>query len=181
MGIESTTDQMKVEFFKHSLGPDEIKFVTRAMNGIFLTSGPLTLRFEEEFARYLDCKKVIGTYSCTTALFLCLKALGIGPGDQVITSPMTFIATSNVIIEAGATPVFVDVESSTGNIDAGVTPEMLVFVGTFEVCRTGICMSRFSFVVALYVAFFFVVAHDSPHIFRRWFMVPGSSFKVGNP
>ena len=111
---------MKVEFYRHSLGPAEIRSVARALQGVFLTAGPLTTAFEKDFARYLDCRRVIGVYSCTTALFLCLKALDIGRGDEVITTPMTFVATANAILEAGATPVFVDVEESTGNMDANL-------------------------------------------------------------
>ena len=109
---------MKVEFYRHNLGHEEIRSVARALEGVFLTSGPLTRKFEDEFTRVLNCRRVVGTYSCTTAVFLCLKALGIGHGDQVITTPMTFVATSNAILEAGAIPVFVDVEEATGNMDA---------------------------------------------------------------
>lgn len=108
---------MKVEFFRHSLGKDEEQSLIDTLRGVFLTSGPVTREFEKVFGEYLDCRHVIGTYSCTTALFLCLKALGIGAGDEVITTPMTFIATANAILEAGAHPVFVDVERSTGNLD----------------------------------------------------------------
>ena len=119
---------MKVEFYHHDLGLAESGAVARAIKGVFLTAGPLTKEFEEKFAQYLGCKRVVGTYSCTTALFLCLKAMGIGHGDEVITTPMTFIATANAILEAGAVPVFVDVEESTGNINAeliekAVTPK----------------------------------------------------------
>lgn len=110
--------QVKVEFYRHNLGHEEIRSVARALEGVFLTSGPLTREFEDEFTRVLNCRRVVGTYSCTTAIFLCLKALGIGHGDQVITTSMTFVATSNAILEAGATPVFVDVEETTGNMDA---------------------------------------------------------------
>ena len=109
---------MKVEFYRHNLGRQEMRSVARALEGVFLTSGPLTREFEDEFTRVLNCRRVVGTYSCTTAIFLCLKALGIGRGDQVITTPMTFVATSNAILEAGAIPVFVDVEEATGNMDA---------------------------------------------------------------
>ena len=109
---------MKVEFYRHNLGRQEIRSVARALEGVFLTAGPLTREFEDEFTRVLNCSRVVGTYSCTTAIFLCLKALGIGHGDQVITTSMTFAATSNAILEAGATPVFVDVEEATGNMDA---------------------------------------------------------------
>ena len=107
-----------VQFYRHDLGKEELRYVSMALKGLFLTAGPLTRQFEEQFASYLHCRRVIGTYSCTTALFLCLKALDIGPGDEVITTPMTFIATPNAVLEAGATPVFVDVEKATGNLDA---------------------------------------------------------------
>jgi UDP-4-amino-4-deoxy-L-arabinose-oxoglutarate aminotransferase len=109
-----------VQFYKHGLGKEELRYVSMAMEGLFLTAGPMTRQFEEAFSRYLDCTHVVGTYSCTTALFLCLKALNIGPGDEVITTPMTFIATPNAILEAGATPIFVDVEEATGNIDVNL-------------------------------------------------------------
>lgn len=108
----------RVEFFRHDLGETEIRSVARALEGIFLTAGPLTQKFEASFAQFLDCRSVVGTWSCTTALFLVLKALGIGKGDEVLTTPMTFIATPNAILEAGATPVFLDVEETTGNMNA---------------------------------------------------------------
>ena len=114
-----------VQFYKHSLGKEELRHVSMALEGLFLTAGPMTRQFEKAFSGYLDCTYVVGTYSCTTALFLCLKALDIGPGDEVITTPMTFIATSNAIIEAGATPVFVDVEEGTGNIDVNRIEEAI--------------------------------------------------------
>jgi UDP-4-amino-4-deoxy-L-arabinose-oxoglutarate aminotransferase len=109
-----------VQFYKHGLGKEELRYVSMALEGLFLTAGPMTRQFEEAFSGYLDCTHVVGTYSCTTALFLCLKALNIGPGDEVITTPMTFIATPNAILEAGATPIFVDVEEATGNIDVNL-------------------------------------------------------------
>ena len=109
---------MKVEFYRHSLGEAEIASVVRTLGGVFLTAGPVTRKFEASFAQFLGCRRVVGTWSGTTALFLCLKALGIGQGDEVVTTPMTFIATSNAILEAGAVPVFVDVEEATGNMDA---------------------------------------------------------------
>ncbi|MCK4325582.1 DegT/DnrJ/EryC1/StrS aminotransferase family protein [bacterium] len=108
---------MKVEFFKHSIGKKEIAAVNEVLNSIFLTTGPITKEFEDAFSQYLGCKQVIAVTSCTSALFLSLKAYGIGPGDEVITTPMTFIATPNAIIQAGATPVFVDIEEETGNIN----------------------------------------------------------------
>ena len=63
-------------------------------------------------------KNTVGLTSCTAALHLSLIALGIGPGDEVITTPMSFCATSNAVLHAGAKPVFVDVEEDTGNINA---------------------------------------------------------------
>jgi len=124
---------MKIEFFKHNLGKVEISKVNKVLKSIFLTTGPVTKRFEEEFSKYLGGRYVIGLSSCTAALFLSLKAYDIGPGDEVITTPMTFIATPNSIIHAGATPVFVDVEKETGNINAdliekAITPKTRVIM-----------------------------------------------------
>ena len=108
---------MKVEFYKHNLGKDEKQKVLECLDGIFLTTGAYVKEFEENFAEYLDLKYAVGLTSCTAALHLSLLALGIGPGDEVITTPMTFIATATSIIHTGATPVFVDVEPDTALIN----------------------------------------------------------------
>jgi len=107
----------RVEFYRHSLNEDDVAAVGEVLRSIFLTTGPRAAAFERALAEYLGVQHVVGVSSCTSALYLSLRALGIGPGDEVITTPMTFIATSNTILHAGATPVFVDVEPQTGNID----------------------------------------------------------------
>ncbi len=117
----------KVPFFLHDLGQEEIDAVAAAIRHPILTTGETVDRFEKRLADYLGCRHVLGVTSCTGAMHLSLLALGVGPGDEVITTPMTFIATSTAILEAGARPVFVDVEPETGNIDverivAAITP-----------------------------------------------------------
>ena len=108
---------MKVEFYKHNLDETDIARMVEVCRGVFLTTGQQTREFEEAFAAYLGAKHAVGLTSCTAALHLALLALDVGPGDEVITTPMTFAATSNTIIYTGATPVFVDVEAATGLID----------------------------------------------------------------
>ncbi|MCE5270077.1 DegT/DnrJ/EryC1/StrS family aminotransferase [bacterium] len=109
----------KVEFFRHNLGRREKRDVCRALDGLFLTTGKLVEQFEEQLAAYLGAPYTVGVTSCTGAMHLALLASGVGPGDEVITTPMTFSATALAVIMAGATPVFVDVEPGTGNMDAG--------------------------------------------------------------
>lgn len=118
---------MKVDFYRHPLGREEIAGVTEVLNSLFLTTGPRTKEFEKRFAEYFGIKHAVGVTSWTMGGFIALKALGIGEGDEVITTPMTFMATANIIFEAGATPVFIDVEPETGNMDcelieAAITP-----------------------------------------------------------
>lgn len=108
----------KVEFYKHNLDKNDFKKVKSVLNSIFLTTGEVVQEFEEKFQSYLGVNSIVGVTSCTAALQLSLIAWGIGPGDEVITTPMTFCATANAIIHAGARPVFVDVEDRTGNINA---------------------------------------------------------------
>lgn len=109
---------MKIEFFKHNIEQDDIKRATDVLNSIFLTTGQVVSEFENSFASYLEARHAIGVTSCTAALHLSLLAYSIGRGDEVITTPMSFCATSNSILHAGATPVFVDIEKETGDINA---------------------------------------------------------------
>jgi dTDP-4-amino-4,6-dideoxygalactose transaminase len=106
-----------IPFFMHDLGAAELAAVAEVLRGPLLTTGETVARFERRFAGYLGARHALGLTSCTGALHISLVALGIGPGDEVITTPMTFIATATAIIEAGATPVFVDVEPDTGLLD----------------------------------------------------------------
>jgi len=108
----------KVEFFRHNIGRSEKRAVCQALDGLFLTTGKLVEQFEDRLAAYLGLHHAVGVTSCTGALHLSLLAAGVGPGDEVITTPMTFAATALAVIQAGAKPVFVDVEPGTGNLDA---------------------------------------------------------------
>ena len=110
---------MQVEFYKHNVTDKDICMVEQVLRGVMLTTGKEVKTFEELFAAYLRVKYVVGVTSCTAALHLSLLACGIGEGDEVITTPMTFIASANTILYVGATPVFVDVEPDTALIDPG--------------------------------------------------------------
>lgn len=107
----------KVEFYRHGLGQEELGAVARVLDTLFLTTGPQCASLETELAAYLGVARTVAVSSCTAALQLALTACGVGPGDEVITTPMTFIATANACLYAGATPVFADVDPATGNLD----------------------------------------------------------------
>jgi len=108
---------MEIEFYKHNIGDEEKKKVLECLDGIFLTTGAYVVEFENKFAQYLGAQYAVGLTSGTAALHLSLLALGVGQGDEVITTPMTFVATANAILYTGATPVFVDVNKDTGLMD----------------------------------------------------------------
>ena len=95
----------------------EIQEVVETLRSGWLSTGPRCRKFEELFCEYIGCEHAIALNSCTAGLELALEVLGIGPGDEVITTPLTFCATANVIVHRGARPVFVDVDRETGNID----------------------------------------------------------------
>jgi len=107
-----------VPFYRHDLGRPELDEIAEVFAGPILTTGDKVAQFERMFADYLGRRHALGVTSCTGAIHMSLLALDIGPGDEVITTPMTFIATATAIQEAGAKPVFVDVEPDTGNLDA---------------------------------------------------------------
>lgn len=107
-----------VPFFHHDLGSAELESIAKVLKGPILTTGDTVKEFETSFAKLMGSQHALGVTSCTGALHMSLVALGIGAGDEVITTPMTFIATATSIIEAGAKPVLVDCEPDTGNLDA---------------------------------------------------------------
>jgi dTDP-4-amino-4,6-dideoxygalactose transaminase len=109
------------------IGDEEINEVIDTLRSGWLGTGPKTKRFEVEFAEVVGARYAVATNSGTAALHLALLALGVGPGDEVVTTPLTFPATANVIEHCGATPVFADVKLYDGNIEpsgvAGATTD----------------------------------------------------------
>ena len=91
------------------IGEQEIEEVVQTLRSGWISTGPRTKRFEQRFAEYVGARNAIALNSGTAALHVSLAACDIGPGDEVITSPMTFCATANVIVHLGATPVFADI------------------------------------------------------------------------
>lgn len=129
-------DPVRSEFLPFALplmGREEEEEVLDSMRSGWVTTGPKTKRFEQELADYAGAKHAIAVNSCTAALHVSLAALGIGRGDEVITTAITFPATANVIIHQGARPVLVDVDPTTLNIDpaaieAAITPRTKAIV-----------------------------------------------------
>jgi dTDP-4-amino-4,6-dideoxygalactose transaminase len=107
----------RVPFAPPAIGDEEIAEVVDVLRSGWLTTGSRTRAFEEAFAGYLDAPGALALSSCTAAMHMALVALGVGPGDEVITSTMTFAASVNVIEHVGARPVLVDVEPDTLNLD----------------------------------------------------------------
>jgi len=101
--------------------------IQQVLDATAFAGGPFVARFEKEFAAFCGCREGIGVGSGTEALWLCLLALGIGPGDEVITVPNSFIATAEAISFCGATPAFVDVDPRTYTLDPNKLEEYLKF------------------------------------------------------
>ena len=109
----------RIVFGQPWIGDEEIDLVTQTLRSGWIGQGPLVERFEGELAEYVHASEVVAVNSCSAALHLSLVTAGIGPGDEVITTPFTFIATINAIERVGATPVLADVDIAT----ALLTPE----------------------------------------------------------
>lgn len=113
----SVETQPFVEFSRPAIGPAEHAAVVEAMSSGWLSCGPKVKEFEAAFAAFVGSRHAVAVNSCTAALHLSLLAAGIGPGDEVITTPLTFCATVNAILHAGATPVLADIDPVTLNLD----------------------------------------------------------------
>src|SRR5579862_4438093 len=105
-----------IPFHRPSIGEEEINEVADTLRSGWLTTGPRAVRFEREFREHVKAPYAIAVNSATAALHLALAGLRIGPGDEVITTPLTFCATVQVILHVGASPVLADIRSD-GNID----------------------------------------------------------------
>jgi len=108
---------MEIPFHKPCIGEDEISEVLDTLRSGWITMGPKTLRFEEEFSRYIGCSQAVAVNSGTAALHLALKAVDLKAGDEVIIPTTTFTATGEVVCYFNAKPVIVDVNRETHNID----------------------------------------------------------------
>ena len=120
-----TRRSSQLSFQPPAIGEDEIAAVAETLRSGWLTTGPKAALLEERMAAYVDAKHVLAVTSGTAAMHLALLALGIGSGDEVITSPITWPATANVIEHCGATPVFCDVRPGDLNIDTALIPALV--------------------------------------------------------
>ncbi len=104
-------------FSRPDIGEEEIEEVVRCLRSGWITTGPLVAALEKEFAASVGAEYALAFSSCTGALHVLFLALGLGPGDEVIVPALTWPATSNMVIACGATPIFVDVDRTTWNLD----------------------------------------------------------------
>lgn len=106
-----------IPFYRPNLGKEEVESVTESIESGWLTTGKKVKEFQERFSDFIGVKHSLAVNSCTAGLHLLLVAAGIGKGDEVITTSMTFVSTVNVIDEVGAKPVLADIDPKTFNID----------------------------------------------------------------
>ncbi|RPH73310.1 aminotransferase class I/II-fold pyridoxal phosphate-dependent enzyme, partial [bacterium] len=113
-------------FSRPSITEEDIAAVAEVLRCGWITTGPRTTEFEQRFQEYVGCPGAVALSSATAGMHLALKALGIGPGDEVITPSMTWVSTVNLTVLAGATPVFADVDRDT----------LMVSCQSIEACLT---------------------------------------------
>ncbi len=108
---------MEIHLSRPDITEREIEAVCEVLRGPHLSLGPRLAQFERAFAEYVGTRRAVAVNSGTSGLFLCARALGIGPGDEIITTPFTFVASATSIMTAGARPVFVDIDPVSMNMD----------------------------------------------------------------
>lgn len=115
--MSTTTARKTIPVARPSLGVEEEEAVLEVLRSGWVSQGPKVAEFEKKFAEYVGAPHAVAVSSCTTALHLALVVSGVKPGDEVICPSLSFIATANAIVYAGARPVFVDIDETTYNID----------------------------------------------------------------
>jgi len=127
---------MRTEFLpfsRPSITEEDISAVADVLRSGWITTGPNVADFERAFCENVGCKRAVALSSATAGMHLVLKALGIGPGDEVITPSMTWVSTINLIVLAGATPVFADVDKDTlmispDSVEESISPKTRLIV-----------------------------------------------------
>ena len=119
------TEVEKIPLAQPLLGEREEELVLEVLRSGRLSLGPMQDRFEREFAAYLGVPDAVAVSSGTAALHLGVRALGWGPGDEVVTTPFSFVASANCLLYEGATPVFCDIDPVTLNLDPGAAREAI--------------------------------------------------------
>ena len=120
--------KIREDFLSYALpmiGEEEINEVVDTLKSGWITKGPKTAAFEKQFCEYIGCKYAVALNSCTAGLHIALLCAGVGEGDEVITTPLTFASSANTIIHSGAKPVFADVDPRTANIDPNKIEEKI--------------------------------------------------------
>ena len=115
--MNNVSTALKIPFHRASLGEEEVQAVGEVIRSGWLTMGARTFEFERQFAAYVGAPYAIAVSSCTAGLHLCLEAVGIKPGDEVLVPTTTFTATAEVVTYLGARPVLVDIDAQTLNLD----------------------------------------------------------------
>src|SRR5262245_39087019 len=120
-------------FSRPDIGEEEVAEVADSLRSGWITTGPKVERFEAAFAADCGAPHAVAVNSGTAALHLIYAALGVGPGDEVLTSPLTFVATANMAVALGARPAFADVDRKTLDVDpdaltAAITPKTKLIV-----------------------------------------------------
>jgi perosamine synthetase len=115
--MSSTMPLKTIPIARPSFGLNEEKAVLEVLRSGWVSQGPCVAEFERKFAEYVSASHAVAVSSCTTALHLAFLAAGVKPGDEVLCPSLSFIATANAIVHAGASPIFVDIDRSTYNMD----------------------------------------------------------------
>jgi perosamine synthetase len=137
-GVMVAATQKTIPIARPSFGPDEENAVLQVLRSGWVSQGPRVAEFERKFAEYVGAPHAVAVSSCTTALHLALLAAGVKPGDEVLCPSLSFIATANAIVHAGATPVFVDIDQSTYNMDpnrmeGAITPRTTAILAVHQI------------------------------------------------
>ena len=125
--------QKIIPYSRQSIDEDDIQAVVEVLRSDWLTTGPMVEKFEQAVAEFVGAKHAVAVSSGTAALHCAMYAAGIGPGDEVILPPMTFVATANAVVYQGGTPVFADVDADTllvnaAEVEAKITPKTKAIV-----------------------------------------------------